>query len=179
MIIQRTTPREVKKTDLAWLAGIIDGEGTIGAYFFLDKRSKHRSPRYGIWLCNSEKSMIERSANIMANLGAKVYLLSKTYKDGALLKARWLMWQLQVQKKEDVKIVLEKISPYMVSKKPQANRLLKFFNDYPNLLYGRGNRSGKKNEHFEIYKKLEKDLKNLKVCNLIPVETKRETPLKG
>lgn len=173
MIIQRTTPREVKQTSLAWLAGIIDGEGTIGAYFYFEKKCNHSSPRYGIWLCNSEKSMIDKAAEIMADLGARVYITEKVYTKYSLIKPRWLMYEIKIQRKGDVKTILEAIEPYMVSKRNQAKVLLKFFIDYPNLLLGRGNRSGKTNDHFDIYRKLEKELKRLKICSLTPVETKR------
>ena len=59
--MNKKTPREAK---LAWLAGIIDGEGTIGAYFPKDKEGKIKQPVYGIYICNSDIEMVNEVKNI-------------------------------------------------------------------------------------------------------------------
>lgn len=168
---QGTIPRE---TNFAWLAGIIDGEGTIGAYFYHEHG--YNSCRYGIWIPNTDKRMIDKSAEIMTALGCKVYITEKKYKPGNLMP-RYIVFELKIQRRNDVKLILEKTEPYLISKKEQAQVLLKFLNDFPNLLLGRGNKSGKKNEHFDEYDKVQKKLKELKRSYLVPVTTKREAPV--
>ena len=163
--MQRTIPRE----SLAWLAGIIDGEGTIGCYFYHDRNKQ--SPRYGIWIVNTDQRIINQVQNLFRSIGAeKVFVGEKHYKKG-LGKKR--SWYVQVNRKSDVKIILESITKYLISKQEQANLILKFFTDYPNLLLRRGNRSGKKNDNFAIYDKLIKDIKMAKQKIGEPVETKR------
>lgn len=166
IVMQKTTPWETK---IAWLAGIIDGEGTIGCYFYHEKTGQ--SPRYGIWIINTDKRIIDMTSEIFRQLGAtKVFTAEKVYKKNLWSKNR--MWYVQVNRKLDVKLILEAITPYLVSKQEQAQLILNFFNDFPNLLYGRGNRSGKRNENFQAYNLLIEQIKQAKKKILVPVETK-------
>lgn len=163
---QRTIPRE---SLIAWLAGIIDGEGTIGCYFYHDKSS--RSPRYGIWIVNTDQRIILEGKRIFELMGIeKIYIGEKNYKGGI---GRKRSWYLQINRKADIQRGLEIIIPYLISKKKQAQLILSFFKSYPNLLLNRGNRSGKKNDNFKVYSKLIEALKKAKMEIGEPVETKR------
>ncbi len=103
----------------------------------------------------------------MLNLGAeKVYIGKKNYRKNTLGKKE--CWYVQVNRKMDIKIILEAISPLLISKKKQADLILSFFKDYPNLLLGRGNRSGKKNDNFEAYNKLIEAIKKEKMVLISP-----------
>jgi hypothetical protein len=165
----RTTPRE---SQLGYLAGIIDGEGTIGCYFYHDRGNQ--SPRYGIWIVNSDKRILDRCKATIHEIGLEnVFLGQRNYKQTNFKKTPSKMWYIQISRKADVKTLLEAITPHLTSKQEQAQLILNFFNDYPNLLYGRGTRFGRANENYAAYDKLITDIKEAKKKIGEPVETKR------
>lgn len=165
----RTTPWE---SQLGYLAGIIDGEGTIGCYFYHDRGNQ--SPRYGIWIVNTDKRILDQCKTTIHEIGLeKVFMGIRNYKPTNFKKTPSKVWYIQISRKADVKTLLETITPLLISKQEQAQLILNFFNEYPNLLYGRGTRSGNVNKNYAAYDKLITDIKEAKKRIGEPVETKR------
>lgn len=174
--MNKKTPREAK---LAWLAGIIDGEGTIGAYFPKDKEGKIKQPVYGIYICNSDIEMVNEVKNIYQKMDLKFYFNVKKYKEG-LFKTSVQMYELKLSRRKEIEHLLKLIIPYLIAKKREAKIIYKFLinNSTEKLLKNRGNRSKKINDNHVVYLKLERQFQEARrFGNLAPVETKRETPV--
>jgi hypothetical protein len=173
--MNKKTPREVK---LAWLSGIIDGEGTIAMYLVKNKDIIVQ-PIYGIYVCNSDIEMINEIKNIYDEIGLKYYFKAKNYKQG-MFKQNLVVYELKVSRRNEIEYLLELIIPYLIAKKREAEVIYKFLKENPTskLLKNRGNRSKKINDNHQTYLETINNFKQARQFgNLTPVETKRETPI--
>ena len=101
----------MKKTDLAYVAGIIDGEGTITVV----KNGQTSSLRVSV--CNTNEWLINW---LRFSFGGSVYKFRKIEKN----KQAW-QWMLTCRKARDF-IVL--VMPYLQIKRPQAELAIQFQN---------------------------------------------------
>jgi isopentenyl phosphate kinase len=69
--MKRTTPsQEVSHFDIGWLAGIIDGEGSLAHYVCKRKgltkegKSLKGSPIYGVYVINSDMEILNKVKNL-------------------------------------------------------------------------------------------------------------------
>lgn len=120
----------VTETDKAWLAGIIDGEGTVLIYRGGEKRS---IPVFRILLVNSSFAMMQESQRIMSELSERqVKLKPKYYNqkiyEAAKIKSNLPMWVIEINRQSSVVAILTAISPYMVAKRDRANECLFWLN---------------------------------------------------
>jgi hypothetical protein len=99
---------------LAYLAGIIDGEGCIS--FTLAKGGRVIRPFIGI--ANTKRKLIEtiRSWLKLRNVARKSRRSAK-HKN---------VWQIHITRYADVKALLEKVKPYLIIKKKQCNLTIKY-----------------------------------------------------
>ena len=115
--------REMKRTDLAYIAGIVDGEGSIYPDFHLSKK--------GVTRCNIAVSvnMTDKSALelVKALFGGKIRCQPRAkHKD-------WkpeFIWKVSGEKAQ---IILKAIKPYLLTKRAQAEvalRLLEIHQRY-------------------------------------------------
>ena len=108
---------DIKK--IAWLGGAWDGEGSITVF-------KHREKNGVVKLCptlvltNTESSFIQEAVEILDENGLSFHLMS--YKRGENKEC----YQLITRNLEKIKKFLELMTPYLVSKKPQAKLLMRF-----------------------------------------------------
>lgn len=102
---------------LAYLAGIIDGEGSIGITKVTPKR--YTNPRYTarIMLANVNKEVMELFANTFGGT------ISEERVPNRQLIYRWRKVGNPITKE-----VLTKLYPYLIIKKPQATAVLEFLN---------------------------------------------------
>lgn len=104
------------KTKLAYLAGIIDGEGTINCQYFKARKEY----RLRLYVVNTDKKLIDWLHN---NFGGYVYLAKRhklnhpNWKD----KYEWIY----VPSKDD-KDLIKSLIPYLVIKKEQMVLFHKF-----------------------------------------------------
>ena len=120
--------QQVRLDELAWLAGVIDGEGTINITKKLGSKKRARKDgtrkmNYWVFLqvTNTNEQLILKVIEIMKKLNANPYVWEKKDTD------KWKKaYQLSLQRMVKVKRVVEKINPYLIAKKRQAELVLKF-----------------------------------------------------
>lgn len=110
------------ETDIAWLAGIIDGEGCFTLKKPIVRLSGARKgdfTSYQCWLvlCNTSKAMMDRAVEIYAKLGVEHPKMRKVWKGSRA--TRWQYW-LHVQKKHELLKITEILRPYLVAKRMEA-----------------------------------------------------------
>lgn len=115
----------VKDTDLAWLAGIIDGEGSI---MFFDKRKSKEITRgwiaTAISVTNCDERMIKRISEIFFELGLKFHFVLQ--KNDRKNKKWHVALKIEVTGLNTCKKLLNAILPYLVNKDYLAKFLLKY-----------------------------------------------------
>ena len=100
----------ISSEELAYIAGIVDGEGTIT----ISKQSKHRGAFYPrISVANTSKVLLDW---LNERISGAVYVMGRN--------ERWrTAWQLIWDKKKTIPLI-EALLPYLVIKKPQAEVVL-------------------------------------------------------
>lgn len=110
----------MENTDVAWLAGIVDGEGCIHIRQNLpSERSKHRSPMYSLVLKVSmcHKKTIEHIRQIVG-MGH----ISRNAVANPLHQEGWAWYAMSKQAGE----ILHTIRPYLVTKAAECDAALEF-----------------------------------------------------
>jgi hypothetical protein len=113
----------MERTNLAWLAGIIDAEGSIGLYTY-PKKSNNKVTCYSnvIEISNTDVVIINESKRIIEGLlGFSINLYNGKTKGKIAHKT----YKLRVTRRNDVAVVLSAIEKYLVGKKEQAQLLVK------------------------------------------------------
>ena len=110
---------ELSETDKAYLAGIIDGEGSIGIQVS-SRRSPTESPRYFAYLMvsQSDKEFLERLQKKWGVGGVYGHQNASPRNSLSRTSYKWGMQSKQAA------FVLEAVLPYLVMKKPQAGGAL-------------------------------------------------------
>lgn len=108
--------------DIAWLAGIIDGEGCFSVKRPIRRLSGERAgfqTTYQVWvvLCNTSKAMVERAVAILDGLGVKHQPVRRVWKGKRA--TRWQYW-LHVARKDEVLRLTEALLPHLTAKRCEA-----------------------------------------------------------
>jgi hypothetical protein len=114
--------REVKETEKAWLAGVIEGEGCLAIVQNFDKHGKGRYNTVRIGVTNGDLFLIKKVSEIFYNLNAVFcyqYRTSKNPKHQSRI-------DIIAEGQGSCRKILEAILPYMASKKTQVELLLEF-----------------------------------------------------
>lgn len=114
---QQATP-----TDLAYLAGIIDGEGWIGLQKRLQKRWITYKPT--IRVTNTDSNIINRVYEIWESCGISGHIYENE-QNPSVTNGKQIL-NLQLNKRIDIQTVLEAVIPYLVGKKARAIMLLRY-----------------------------------------------------
>lgn len=112
----------MKNEDLAWLAGIIDGEGCFTIYSVKRKDTNNLSPSANITITNSDDLLLHRCKEILEELGVKHYYHDP--KNGHQ-RGRKVM-RLRIKNYGSICNLINAVLPYLVSKKEQAALMLEF-----------------------------------------------------
>lgn len=113
---------ENNKHDLLWLAGFIDGEGTITAPHQKSRKKPFYTPVLSI--ANTDYTAVERCVEIIKKYTCEEKrILVYEHKDKTHWKPRYTV---QLSKKTLVKRILQLLMPYLVIKREQAENILKF-----------------------------------------------------
>lgn len=111
-----------KETDLAWLAGIVDGEGCFSVKRPIVRKTYMKGKRtsYQLWLviCNTSKPMMDRIAQILTDNGVGHKALRKVWK--GTRATRW-QWWLEVQRKHELLKITELLLPHLTAKRDEAH----------------------------------------------------------
>jgi hypothetical protein len=100
----------VADMDVAWLAGIIDGEGCITA-----KRCSERALNFRVTVETVSETMIARVRDILHQLGVEYRLEGPLWRE----KSTRPSIRVKVDKKHSVLRLCDLILPYSVVKKPE------------------------------------------------------------
>lgn len=116
--------QQAKATDLAWLAGIVDGEGSI-----LITKNGHKGSFHGhnmviqFHITNTCANIISKSQEIINALGINCRIYSKDRKGSDKWKPAF---RIDISRFSQLKVLLTAIYPYLVSKHGQAELVLRF-----------------------------------------------------
>jgi len=113
---------KVSTTDLAWLAGIADGEGCFSVKSPIVRSTGKRAgsrTSYQLWfvLCNTSKPMIDRVASILKATGVQSGTMRKVWKGKKA--TRWQYW-IEIARKHDLLRLTEMLLPHLTAKKTEA-----------------------------------------------------------
>lgn len=115
--------QQVTQTDLAWLAGIWDGEGhfsirrTVGPY-----KDPQYSPRLGV--TNSNTQILTRVRQILDALEVKYYFREKG--EGGFVGSTKQTWVIAIETLSNALKVIVAIRPYLVGKGFQADCITEY-----------------------------------------------------
>jgi hypothetical protein len=136
--MKRTTPSQaVTYFEIGWLAGIIDGEGSIAHYYCVRKNRPDlkKSPIYGVYIINSDLGILEKVKSIYNRLGlfANINIKSSSRKNREeSFHQTKTCYELVVRRRNDVELLLKTVTPHLVGyKKDKALKLLSFFLQNP------------------------------------------------
>lgn len=136
--MNKTIPsQEVSYFDIGWLAGIIDGEGSLAFYYCRRKgQSKlgvpyKESPIFGVYIINTDMEIMNHAKSIYEKWGlfAQINLksASKKQREGSFSGTK-PCYELIVRRRRDVEELLKFITPYLKGyKKAKAQTMLNFF----------------------------------------------------
>ena len=108
----------ISQTELAYLAGFIDGEGTITLNYRRDRDSFQPL----ISITNTDKMIIEWLANIFSGGGITEY--NSTHTHSFKYENRKTLYVYQLGRQSEIVKLLESILPYLKVKKKRAELLL-------------------------------------------------------
>ena len=118
--------------DLAYLAGIIDGEGCIT---FIKHKHEHNSRGYiyepKLEITNTNEDLINRCLKCMPKQATKVYQDDKRkdyYKR---------CWSIRLQQYDSLLSFLKQIQPYLVAKQKQADMMIQYLESKITRRYGK------------------------------------------
>jgi hypothetical protein len=112
----------VQDVDLAWLAGVIDGEGCFTIYSVTRKDAVTPSPSANLTITNSNRLLLDRCREILDELNIK-YLYHDP-KNGHQRGRR--VMRIRVKNYSSIQRLIELILPFLVGKVDQANVMLEF-----------------------------------------------------
>lgn len=126
----------VSEADIGWLAGIIDGEGSISLAmgYIKNGRLNNMSPR--IEIGNTDKELVEKFVKIVKSLGCGIYMtLKKESLQSKLVKAKEGKNFKPIYYAKAVgflrtKKILDIVLPYLTGlKRIRGELIIKFIND--------------------------------------------------
>lgn len=107
---------------LAWLAGIFDGEGTFSIIY---QKKKHGDAYVArITLSNTSIHMINEIIKILDGFGIRGHL----WEEQPRKKKHKKGYHITINKLKNVKKTCELMLPYLVNKKPNAELLIRYVN---------------------------------------------------
>lgn len=118
--VKSSNIREMSELDRAYIAGIVDGEGSIGLYEQTQKRKDYEktSLRPTVQIAMTDKETVGYVGRT-AGSGSKSYKYTKSDN-----------WKEQekfaIQAQNDIIDFLEQIRPYLITKKDQAELMLEY-----------------------------------------------------
>ena len=113
---KRKKAESVKVTEWAYLAGLIDGDGTIS----LTKHGNRVHPSLQVYISNTSKELMDWLEYTFPNMGS-VYTVNRANREHI---KRLYVFRFRCPTTEKV---LREISPYLVRKKKQSQLALAFF----------------------------------------------------
>lgn len=115
---------KVKETELAWLAGWWDGEGSIGIFIQRQpQRNSHFGLRTSIQASTCDEESVTQIGRIVKGLGVQSF--AYTYNEKHPERHRDAFY-IRLHRLTDILIVAPRLLPYAVTKKRQWELILEF-----------------------------------------------------
>src|SRR5271167_444612 len=109
----------MNEKDLAWLAGIWDGEGTI-SLFFVQESNGSKKIKPIIAVVNTDIAIINEVQKILLQMECNFYSQEVHPKN----KKHKLQWRLITSNSKYIKIFLETLNPYLRGDKKHRGEIL-------------------------------------------------------
>lgn len=113
----------MRETDIGWLAGIIDGEGSLA--LAKSVRGTAYSPRLSI--AASSQSLIDKFVRICRELGAPSTHTQRKIKSNKLSDKP--QYQVQLCKRDELLSILRLVEPHLTEKQAFCRAILEFYED--------------------------------------------------
>lgn len=110
----------VREADLAYLAGLWDGEGTFGMQSKLNTASKVAYSAY-VSIANTNRKLIVRVQDILSAMKIKT-----TVRDRQRGNNSKVITEIAISKSEGKKLLIESLIPFVIGKQNVANVILEF-----------------------------------------------------
>lgn len=111
------------QTDIAWLAGIVDGEGCFSVKNPVKRGVGRTCHQVWLVLCNTSRSMVERAAQIVSDLGCQRPAIRRVWKGE---KATRFQYWMDVVQKSDLLVVTKALLPHLTAKRCEAEVIVWF-----------------------------------------------------
>lgn len=112
-------------TNIAWLAGIMEGEGTFAIYHQRRSGKDSDQLRATISLTNTDPFLINKAYEIFKGIGVEMHIHEYDNKKGSTRT----VYDMQTAKQTNVKLVCEALLPFLFGeKKAKAEMILRFVN---------------------------------------------------
>jgi hypothetical protein len=113
----------MNNVELAWLAGIMEGEGTFSIYHQKRKGADSDQLRATVSLTNTDPYLINKAFSIFQSIGVEMHIHEYDNKKGSTRT----VYDMQTSKHTNVKVICEKLLPYLFGEKSaKAKMLLRF-----------------------------------------------------
>lgn len=114
-----------QERSFAWLAGIVDGEGTVSVQCYTLPDGRVRLVPF-VSIANTDKGILDECCEILARMGVKHQRLVIPNNSGGFQNSR-KVFNIRVDGQKPVKVVLEALQPFLRSvKREKAASVLKF-----------------------------------------------------
>ncbi len=128
--------QQATQTELAWLAGMLEGDGYINiAFNRVGRKLKRAYALTAIEFMNTDKAIIENVVSIAKKVGINLYV--KQAEQKSHLARRKILYRASTHRMKSAKPLLEAMRPYLVGEKSQrADYMLAFINSRQKTLAG-------------------------------------------
>lgn len=111
------------QTEIAWLAGFLDGEGTIGLHRANSKKWPHPYLAPHLQAPNTDLRLIERARDIIERItGVRPWRVVASKAAGRCK----MSWRFMVKSQRQLAVLLPALIPHLISKHEQAEIVLQF-----------------------------------------------------
>ena len=128
---------------LAWLAGIIDGEGAItywlDAHYQRKDGKTNKSVRARVAIGNTNHSLIDEIMQIANEIGVSHHLIFQSRRSNPRSKPCWYVYFSGAKR---VRGVLNSVLPFLISKRKQADLILAVLDHRSSTRRGRHKNAG-------------------------------------
>jgi len=119
--------QQVTEYDVAWLAGIYDGEGWFSLKHKHTNRDGWSGVNLSIGIVNTDSAIINRVDWLLDGIEVPHVIREKVHD-------KWkTRYDIEVKKFSHAKVLISRLLPYLIGKRGQAELLLRFINRRLNL----------------------------------------------
>jgi len=112
------------EAQLGWLAGIVDGEGTVGIHRSNGKRYKHPYLRPALQIVNTDLKIMEMARSILTSITGNSHNLVVTNRKRP--ENNKIGYRIKIGTQHELLLVMPMLLPYLVGKAEQAELVIEF-----------------------------------------------------